>query len=183
MTLQLVAPPPTSQEAECAKVVGPPLDYVSVAGLVDAIAGHAPARLPAQLAVIWQTPFKQEMRQVLDLAVACRDPLSELGAICIDALQTFADLDKLTGKQWHDLAATIGRPAPHASALLNACDYQISELTTRKQRPYKAIRTRLENAATAERKRCSPEIQALAGLRQALCPQIWDIYEEWRDTE
>ncbi len=67
-----------------------PLGFHSIAGLLDAIAGNAPARLSTQLTIIWETSFKEEMRQVLQLAVACRDPLSDLGTICVDEADSFS---------------------------------------------------------------------------------------------
>lgn len=158
------------------------IDFRSVAGLIDAVAGYDPVRLSILFPMIWETSFKLETRAVLEVAVACRDPLSDLGTICKDALQSFAALEKLAQVQhWHKISHVVRDP--RAGALLNACDHQIARLTDSKQVPYKAIRARLEDAATAERQARREEIQAYSSLRLARCPSIWEIYEQWRDTE
>lgn len=71
------------------------LDFASVAGLIDVVAGNDTELLPIQLSTLWDGSFKEEARTVLDAALVCRDPLSDLGAICTDALTTLADIDKL----------------------------------------------------------------------------------------
>ena len=161
-----------------------PLDFHSVAGLIDVVAGNAPARLSTVLTILWETSFKAEMREVLQLVTVCRDPLSALGCLCIDALQTFEDLEKLAkAGHWTSLASCTGNPEPRSRALLNACDHQIARLHKRKLAPYKAIRERLNAASTLECQVRGREIQALAGLRMACCPEIWQLYEKWRDTD
>ncbi len=160
------------------------LDYQSVAGLIDAVAGNAPARLSTLLTITWETSYKSEMRAVLGMAVVCQDPMSDLGTICIDALQTFADLDKLVrAGQWQSLVSVVGHPDPHACALLTACDWEIGRLIVAKQARYQAIRERLEVAAGLERSLRGKEMKAFAGLREARCPNIWQLYERFRDTE
>ena len=71
------------------------VDFQAMAGLIDAVAGFDPARLPALFTMIWETGYKLEARTVLRAAVACRDPLSDLGTICKDALRTTADFEEL----------------------------------------------------------------------------------------
>ena len=96
---------------------GSVVDFQSVAGLIDVVAGNDPVRLPTLLVIIWESSFKMEMRAVLRAAVACRDPLSDLGTICKDALRTLADLEKLTAaKSWESLACVVGHHDPRACA-------------------------------------------------------------------
>lgn len=177
---------PTVRAEETAGGTKVVLDFHSVAGLLDAIAGNAPARLSTLLTIIWETSFKEEMRHVLGLAIACRDPLADLGTICVDALQAAEDLEKLAEAQhWMSLAACVGHSNPRASALNNLCDHQIERLSehNQKRRLYLAIRQRLSQAAALERQVRIAEIQALQGLRVARCANIWKLYEKWRDTE
>ena len=160
------------------------LDFQSVAGLIDAVAGSEPVRLATLFAIIWETSFKMEARTVLQAAVACRDPLSDLGTICKDALRTLSDLEKLArARQWRSLAGIVGHTDPRACALLNACDHEIERLAGPKQTRLRAIRSQLEAAAKTERTARGQEMRALAALRQARCPGIWELYERWRDTE
>lgn len=160
------------------------LDFAAVAEVIDAVAGHKPGRLSTQLAILWGGDFKEEARYVMTAVLVCRDPLSELGTLCTDALATLADLDKLIRiPRWTSLVSAVGHPQPHACALLNACDDRVGRLSSGKQLPYKAIRTRLERAAACERTARSAEIQALQGLRQARCPGMWQLFERYRDTE
>ncbi len=171
-----------SKESASGTVV--PLDFESVAGLIDIVAGNDPPRLSTLLTILWDGCFKEEARRVLEAAVTCRDPLSDLGTICTDALRTLADLEKLVRAQnWRSLISVVGHQDPRACALLNACELRITRLPEVKQAPYKAARARLEKAATLERTARSGEIQAFAGLRAARCPKIWALYEKWRDTE
>ena len=161
---------------------GSVVDFQSVAGLIDVVAGNDPVRLPTLLVIIWESSFKMEMRAVLRAAVACRDPLSDLGMICKDALRTLADLEKLTAaKSWGSLASVVGHHDPRACALLDACDHEIARLTGPKQACLEAIRSQLETAAQLERTARGKEMQVIAGLRQARCPKIWELYERWRD--
>ncbi len=161
-----------------------PLDFESVAGLIDAVAGHNPERLSTLLTILWDGRFKAEARRVLEAAVTCRDPLSDLGTICKDALKTLADLEKLArARHWGSLVSVAGHQDPRPCALLNACDHQIARLAEAKQLPYKAIRPLLDAAAQSERTTRGKEIRAFAGLRHARCPRIWQLYEKWRDTE
>ena len=161
-----------------------PLDFESVAELIDVVAGNRPARLSTLLTILWDGTFKEEARTVLDAATICRDPLSNLDTICSDALRTLADLEKFVRVQhWGSLISVVGHQDPRACALLNACDHRIAGLSEAKQAPYKAIRVRLEKAAGLERTTRSQEIQAIAGMRLARCPTIWQLYEKWRDTE
>ena len=160
------------------------VDFRSMAGIIDAVAGFDPARLASLFPIIWETHFKLETRAVLQAAVACRDPLSDLGTICKDALGTFADLEKITkAHHWRKMSSVIGHQHPRACALLNACDYQIANLPKGKQAPYRTARTRLEIAAAAERLKHGEEMQVYAQLRQARCPNIWETYEDWREKE
>jgi hypothetical protein len=160
------------------------LDFQSLAGLIDAVAAAEPVRLATLLPIIWETSYKMEARTVLQAAVACRDPLADLGTICRDALRTLTDLEKLArARQWRNLAGIVGHTDPRACALLNACDHEIARLTGPKQDCLKGIRPQLEVAAQAERKARGQEIRAIAGLRQARCPGIWELYETWHDTE
>ncbi len=155
-----------------------------VAGLIDVVAGHDPRQLPTLLAILWDGSLKAAARAVLAAAVTCRDPLSDLGTICTDALRTLSDLDKLVRAQpWGSLIAVTGQTDTRACALLNVCEHRIASLTAAKQAPYKTIRASLEAAAGLERTTRSGEIQAHAGLRGARCPTIWALYEKWRDTE
>ncbi len=158
------------------------LDLESVAGLVDVVAGNDPTLLALLLSVLCDGDFKVETEHVLAAAVTCRDPLSDLGTLCADALRTLADLDKLVRAQgWTSIVSVVRHQDPRACALLNACDHSMERLTEAKQMPYKAIRARLEAAAQCERTTRSGEIQAFAGLRVARCPRIWQLYEHWRD--
>ena len=160
-----------------------PLDFESVAGLIDVVAGNRPARLSTLLTMLWDSTFKEEARTVLDAATICRDPLSNLETICADALRTLADLEKLVrARHWVSLIGVVGHQDPRACALLNACDDRLSQLPEAKQGPYTAIRTPLERAAAIERSTRSEEIRAVAGLRLARCPTIWQLYEKWRET-
>ncbi len=160
------------------------MDHSSVAGLIDVVAGSDPMRLPILFRMIRETSFTMEMRAVLRAAVACRDPLSDLGTICTDALRTLADLEKLgRAKAWGRLVSVVGHQDPRACALLNACDHEIERLTGPKLARLKAIRSQLEAAAQHERRVRGKEMEVIAGLRQARCPKIWELYEGWRDTE
>ncbi len=155
-----------------------------VAGLIDVVAGHDPSQLSTLLAILWDGGFKEEARSVLDAALVCRDPLSDLGAICADALTTLADVDKLIrAEHWTGLVAVTGHTDSRACALLNVCEHRIASLTNAKQASYRAVRARLEAAAQLERQARSADIRAVAGLRLARCPRIWALYEKWRDTE
>ena len=185
-TLSLV---PTSTETRVGiePSAGDPLvciDLQSVAGLIDVVAGCDPVRLSTLFTMLSETSFKSDTRILLGTAVACRDPLSDLGTIYKDALRTFADLEKLARAQsWRDLAGVVGHHDPRACALLNACDHEIARLQGPKQRRLKTIRSRLEAAAWHERTARGQEMQAIAALRQARCPKIWKMYERWRDAE
>ncbi len=160
------------------------VDMQSIAGLIDAMAGYDPTRLPVLLAMIWESSFKVEARTVLCATVACRDPLSHLCAICTDAIQTLADLEKLTRvKAWQSIVIVLGHQDLRACALLNACDHEIARLQGSEQMRYKSIRARLEAAAGHERLQRSEELRAIASLRQERCPGIWEMYEFWRDKE
>lgn len=182
--LRLVDPSTEAAAVRVEQEERPPLEFRSVVGLVDVIAGNAPARLDTQLAVIWETSCKESIRHVLRLAVACRDPLSDLGTICFDALQTAADLMKLVRAQhWTSLVQCMEHTNPRACALVNLCDAEIERLPARQQPPYRAIRESLDAAAVVERKARGEEMRKLAGLRQARCPDVWTIYETWLDTE
>ncbi len=155
-----------------------------MAGLIDVVAGHDTALLPMLLSTLWDGSFKEEARSVLDAALICRDPLSDLGTICADALTTLADIEKLVGAEhWTGLVAATGHTDTRACALLNVCEYRIASLTDAKQVPYKAIHARLEAAAQCERQARSADIRAVAGLRLVRCPRIWALYEKWRDTD
>ncbi len=161
-----------------------PFDFASVARLIDVVAGHDPERLPLQLRVLWESSLKEEARRALRAAVTCRDPLSDLGTICRDALRTLADLERLArAKNWLNLAAGIGHQDPRASALHNACEFEIGQYDGRKLARLVAIRARLEDAARTETAKCSGKIQAYAGIRAVRCPDIWALYEQWIDTE
>ncbi len=84
------------------------LDLASV-GLIDVVAGNDSTLLPMLLSTLWDGSFKEEARSVLDAALVCRDPLSDLGAICGDALATLADIDKLIRvEHWTSLVAVTG---------------------------------------------------------------------------
>ena len=160
------------------------VDFRSVAGIIDAVAGFDPARLASLFPIIWETSFKLETRAVLQAAAACRDPLSDLGTICKDALGTFTDLEKIArAHHWKKMSSVIGHRHPRACALLNACDYQLAHLPEGKQASYRTVRAHLEIAAAAERLKRGEEMQVCAQLRQARCPNIWEIYECWRDKE
>ena len=172
---------PISQSASGTVVC---VDFQAVAGLIDAVAGFDPVRLPALFTMIWETGYKLEARTVLRAAVACRDPLSDLGTICNDALRTTADLEKLVRAQtWQSIASVVGHHDPRSGALLGACDHEITGLTGPRQARHKAIRARLETAAQAERSARSEEILSYAAIRLARCPGIWQLYEQWRDKE
>ena len=161
-----------------------PLDFQSVAGLIDGIAGNRPARLSTLLTILWDGTFREEARTVLDAALICRDPLSGLATICSDALRTLADLEKLIrAKAWGSLIGVVGHQDPRACALLHAFDRRIAGLSEAERSPFKALRARLIRAAALERSTRGQEIQAIAGLRLARCPTIWQLYEKWRDTE
>jgi hypothetical protein len=158
------------------------LDFQSVAGLIDAVAGAEPVRLETLLGIIHETSYRMEARIVLQAAVACRDPLAHPGSICKDALQTIADLEKLArARHWPSLERVVGRFDPRACALLNACDHELARLTGPKQERLKAIRPRLEQAAALETTRQGAEMRAIAALRHARCRNIWQLYEHWRD--
>ncbi len=161
-----------------------PIDFLSAARLIDVVAAHDPERLPLQLRMVWESSLKEEARRALRAAVICRDPLSDLGTICRDALRTLADLERLAhAKTWHSLADGVGRTDPRASALHNACEFEIRQQQGGKRARFVAIRARLEEAARLETARCSGQIQAYAGIRAVRCPDIWAIYEQWIDTE
>lgn len=160
------------------------VDFRSVAGIIDAVAGFDPARLATFFRIVWETSFKLETLAVLQAAVACRDPLLDLGTIYRDALGTFTDLEKIArAHHWKKLSSVIGHRHPRACALLNACDYQLAHLPEGKQASYRTVRAHLEIAAAAERLKRGEEMQVCAQLRQARCPNIWEIYECWRDKE
>jgi len=160
------------------------LDFQSMAGLIDTVAGADPRRLPTLLAVTWEGGYRMEMRAVLRAAVSCRDPLSDLGTICKDALRTLNDLEKLArARHWDSLPRVLGRADPRACALLNACDHEIARRTGPKQARFEAIRARLESAAQHERQVRGQEMRMFAVLRQARRPDIWELYETWRDAE
>lgn len=160
------------------------LDFRSVAGLIDVVAGHDPRQLSTQLAVLWDSNFKEEARYVLTAALVCRDPLSDLGAICTDAFTTIHDLNRLVKRpDWSSLGSVLGHPDVHACALLNACEDRINEVSGTKQMAFRAIRTRLEQAATFERTARSADIAAMSGLRLARCPDLWPLFERYRDTK
>lgn len=159
------------------------LDFQSVAGLIDAVAGAEPRRLSSLLEMMWSSDWRMEMQTVLRAAIACRDPLSDLNAVCKDALRTLKDLDRLArARHWTGLHLIVGRPHPHASALLNACDDRIARDGPDKAK-YKVIRPRLESAAKTERRARAREIELFASLRQARCPDLWALFEHWRDKE
>ena len=171
-------------EATGASAVPVPIDFLSVARLIDVVAAHDPERLPLQLTVVWESSLKEEARRALRAAVICRDPLSDLGTICRDALRTVADLETLVhAKNWHSLSDGVGRTDPRASALYNACEFEIRQRQGGERECFLAIRVRLEEAARRETAKCSGQIQAYAGIRAVRCPDIWAIYEQWLDTE
>jgi hypothetical protein len=158
------------------------LDFQSVAGLIDAVAGSEPVRLETLLRMIHETNYRMEARIVLRTAVACRDPLAQPGMICKDALRTLSDLERLArARHGSSLERVVGRPDPRACALLNACDHEIGRLAGPKQDRLKAIRPRLEEAAALETTRQGAQIRAIAALRHARCRNIWQVYEHWRD--
>ena len=160
------------------------LDFQSMAGVIDVVAGNDPPRLSTLLAVLWDSGFKEEARYVLTAVLVCRDPLSDLGSICTDALRTLDDLHRLVDTPgWASLGSALGHPNARACALLNACEDRINGLCGPKQRAYKAIRARLEHAAACERMARSVDIRALQGLRAARCPGIWQLFERYRDTK
>lgn len=158
------------------------IDYLAIAGLIDAVAGSDPLRLPILFRMLWQTDFKMEARAILTITVACRDPLSDLTVLCRDALCTFAELERLAqAEYWQNLGSALGHQEPHACALLNACDHEIARLSGARQARYRSIRSRLESAAQQERLMRGAEIQQIATRRLSLCPTIWRLYEYWRD--
>ena len=161
------------------------VDFQSIAGLLDLVIGSKePVRLTTLLSILWETSFKLEARTVIRAAVACRDPLAELGETCKTALQTITDLERLAEAQhWRSIDAVVGRRA-RACALLNACDNGIERVKDGKKRArLRAIRERLHVAAQAERGVRGDEIRVLAGLRQARCPTLWETLETWRDKD
>ena len=171
-------------EATGASAAPVAVDFLSVARLIDVVAGHDPERLPLQLGVVWESSLKEEARRALRAAVICRDPLSDLGTICRDALRTLADLEKLANaKTWHSLADGVGRSDPRASALHNACEFEIRQQQGGERARFVAMRARLEAAARLETAKYCGQIQAYAGIRAVRCPDIWSIYEQWLGTE
>ena len=161
------------------------LDFHSIAGLMDAVLATAPTRLTTLLRIIWETDYKLEAREALRAAVACRDPLVELGALFGTAVSTMTDLERLALEpQWRSLERVVGRPV-HATALLNACENEIEreEIGRKKRERLSAIYVRLEAAASAERKRRGAGIKLQAQLRGARFPFLWETLESWRDTE
>ncbi len=156
-------------------------NYEEVAGLVDVVADVEPKMLKTLLWVLGESR-KLETQMVLQLAISCRDPLSRLGTICKDALQTRADLDRLVkDQQWSDLGKAIKHPDVRACALLNVCEGEIARLRGKTQARYRAIQPRLVEAAAAERIKRGDEIRMLAALRDALFPRIWETFEHWLD--
>lgn len=159
------------------------LDFRSMAEVIDTIAGYNPQRLPTQLAIILDSGFKEEGKYCLTAALVCRDPLSDLGTICTDALKTLADLKRLADKRgWPSLVSALGHSNAHACALLNACEDRINTLSSTRAAAYEAIRQRLEQAAALERTARSADIQAIHGLRVARCPNLWQLFERYRDA-
>ena len=161
------------------------LDFHSIAGLMDAVLMTAPTRLTTLLRIIWKTDYKLEAREALRAAVACRDPLVELGALFRTAVSTMTDLERLALEpRWQSLESVVGRPV-HATALLNACENEIEreEIGRKKRARLVAIHARLEAAASAERKRRGAEIKIQAQLRGVRFPYLWETLESWRDTE
>ena len=155
-----------------------------MARLIDVVAGHDPERLALQLRLLWESSLKEEARRALRAAVTCRDPLSDLGTICRDALCTLADLERLARtKTWLNLADGVGRIDVRASALHNACEYEIGQQQGQERARLVTIRERLEVAARKETAKCSGQIQAYAAIRAVRCPDIWALYEQWIDTE
>ena len=178
-------PPPGLIDTEPTDTLAAPVPIdQSVARLIDVVAGHDPEGLPLQLSMVWESSRKEEARHALRAAVICRDPLSDLGTLCRDALRTLADLERLAHtRTWHSLADGVGRTSLRACALHNACEFEIGHKQGREQARLLAIRKRLEEAAKLETARCSGQIRAIAGIRAVRCPDIWAIYEQWIETE
>ncbi len=171
-------------ETTDASAAAVPFDFVSVARLIDVVAGHDPERLPLQLRMLWESSLKEEARHALRAAVICRDPLSDLGTICRDALRTLADLERLArAKTWLNLAAGVGHTDLRASALHNACEFEIGQQQGRKRARLVAIRARLERAAKLETAKCSGQIQAYSGIRAVRCPTLCATHLHYIDTE
>ncbi len=55
--------------------------------------------------------------------------------------------------------------------------------STVKQTPFKAIREGLRTAARLERQKRGAEIRMLARLRDSRCPEMWQLYERYCETD
>lgn len=161
------------------------VDFQGVADLIDTIIGAAPQRLQTLLNVLSSSNERLEARVVIELVLRCNDPLAPSSTLCKDALKAAADLDILLNRpSWRRLEEVLRRP--RAVALLHLCDAAIDEVT-----PYSAprrakiseIRPRVAFAALVEEERRGEEIQSISLMRSAAVPNVWDLLEQYVETD
>ncbi len=156
------------------------LDFTKVARLIDATATHGTEELLMLLDVLWRSEERQTAKVVVLIAGQTEDPLSPIGEACQRGLLTAAQLDKLCDRgHWREPKTVVDDP--RCVALLNLIEERLANghAEARRYRRYRAIRPRLWQAAEAERRNRTLEVERLEAMRDATVPDLWMLYRDF----